>query len=339
MPISTPRADGFSMPPEWAPHERTLMAWPTRAELWDALLDAARDDYAEIARAIARFEPVTMIAHPLDVADARRRCGDDLAIDVLPMPIDDSWVRDSGPIGVTRAGARAATDFAFNGWGEKYCPYANDAALAARLLPELGITGYVAPMTLEGGSITVNGVGILVTTAQCLLDPSRNPRMSVGDIEACLRDYLGVDDVIWLERGLVEDLDTDGHVDNIAAFAAADTILVQHTDVGPNVDLLAANEARLTAHGLTVVPIGPLPYATAGGREVVVPYLNYYVVNGGVIVPTTGADAAADRAAVDAIGAAYGRPAVAVPGAVLAYGGGGVHCITQQIPAVPSATT
>lgn len=334
--VPTPRTAGFAMPAEWGPHDRTLMAWPSRPELWGPHLTAAARDYAEIARVIAHFEPVTMLAGDSELAAATAACGS--TVDVLRMPADDSWVRDSGPVGVVRRsdGARAGVDFAFNGWGEKYRPYANDAALASRVLHRLGIEAYVAPIVLEGGSITVDGAGRLITTAQCLLHPTRNPHLDAAAIARVLEDYLGATEVIWLPTGLVEDLDTDGHVDNIAAFAPGGRVVAQTTSdtANPNHARLAENVRLLRYAKLDVVTIDHLPYAELDGTPLVVPYLNYYVVNGAVIVPTTGTDPGADRAAFEVIGSAYpGREVVGVPGTVLAYGGGGVHCITQQIPA------
>lgn len=327
------------MPAEWERHERTLMAWPTRANLWLDLLDAARRDYAAIARTIADFEPVTMVVDPSDAPAATAMCGPN--VEVLVLPIDDSWVRDSGPIGLLRRrdGARAAVDFRFDSWGEKFLPYADDAALGSRLLAELSLTGFVAPIVLEGGSISVDGAGRGLSTAQCLLEAGRNPGFDRVAIERILADQLGISSLIWLPRGLVEDRDTDGHVDNVAAFAPDDRVVVQGTrdPDSPNAELLAENRRILEDAGLDVLVVEHLPYATLAGRRVVVPPLNFYVGNGAVFVPVTGSDPGADRTALDVIGTAFAdREIVGVPGAVLAFGGGGVHCITQQVPAAPA---
>src|SRR5438477_7672810 len=164
---ATPQQLGLAMPAEWAPHERTLMAWPARLDLWGDLLADAKAEYAATARAIAAFEPVLMVAPPGAVAEVRDACGE--GVEILELPIDDSWMRDSGPFIVTAPdGRRAGVDFRFNGWGEKFVPYDRDDAMNRVLLPHLGIERIPADLVLEGGSIAVDGEGTLITTEQCL---------------------------------------------------------------------------------------------------------------------------------------------------------------------------
>lgn len=331
--------NGFSMPPEWAPHERTLVAWPARAELWGDQLAAAKVTYAGVIAAVAHFEPVLVVANVGDGAEAIEACGSGHAhaIEVIEEPIDDSWLRDSGPIVVRNGGGdRRTVDFQFNGWGGKYTPFDRDDAVAARLCARLSIPCHRAPLVLEGGAITVDGAGTLVTTEQCLLNPNRNPGLDRSDIEGALREWLGIERVVWLAAGLVEDRDTDGHIDNVCAFIAPGVALTQGTadPTNPNAALLADNRARLDAAGIETISIDVLPYDTIGGRTVVVPPLNLYLVNGGAIVPVSDHDPAAADAAVGQIAAALpDREIVPVTASVLAYGGGGVHCITQQVPA------
>jgi agmatine deiminase len=219
------------MPAEWAPHERTLIAWPVREEAWrGATIEEARDAHVETVAAVAAFEPVTLVADPAHVDDARRRVTAD-NVEVIAMPIDDSWLRDSGPVVVTAARgdglARAGVDFRFNAWGGAFTPYDKDAAVARLLLRQLRIERVASPLVLEGGSIAVDGEGTLVTTEQCLLNPNRNPLLEREEIERELRLRLGVERVVWLGQGLVEDADTDGHVDNVAAFVAPGRVLLQ----------------------------------------------------------------------------------------------------------------
>src|SRR3954470_17600367 len=243
--LETPRAAGLAMPAEWVEHERTLMAWPARLELWGAGLAAAKRDYAAVARAVAAFEPVLMVAPEGARAEVTRMC--DRGVDVLELPIDDSWMRDSGPIFVTGAGgSRAGVDFRFNGWGGKFLPCDRDDAMPRALLGELGIDRFEAPFVLEGGSICVDGEGTLITTEQCLLNPNRNPHLEREQIEALLADFLGIEMVIWLPHGLVEDNDTDGHVDNVAAFVEPGRVLLQTVaDVSsPNYERLQENLER-----------------------------------------------------------------------------------------------
>ncbi|HZS93142.1 MAG TPA: agmatine deiminase family protein [Chloroflexota bacterium] len=334
----TPADDGMSMPAEWERHERCLMAWPTdvRRSYWTDdrdYLPAARDAYAAVARAIARFEPVLMVANVGDGQGAATACGPE--VEVVELPIDDSWMRDNGPIFVRRAGgARAGVHFGFNAWGSKLAPYDADASLAEPLCAYLGLPRYRAPFILEGGSIAVDGAGTLVTTERCLLHPNRNPGLSRGEIEDGLRAWLGVERIVWLPDAIVEDDGTDGHVDNAVAFVRPGLALLQSTDdaSNPNYAVARENRRRLEAAGIEVVEIDALPYVTVGSKTVPVPYVNFYLANSGVVVPVTGHPA--DEAMLARIAACYpDRRVVGVPGEMLAFGGGGVHCITQQVPA------
>jgi agmatine deiminase len=323
------------MPAEWAPHERTLMCWPAREVLWGERYAQAQADHAAVANAVAAFEPVLMTADPRHAADARRFCG--AAVEVLELPLDDSWARDSGPIFVGDGdGGRAGVQFAFNGWGGKYAPWDQDAQFATRVLEHLGEARLDArPFVLEGGSIAVDGEGLLVTTEQCLLEPHRNPDLDREEIEAELRRHLGADRVVWLGLGLVEDRDTDGHVDNVCAFVAPGHVVLQTVadEDNPNFGHCRENVRRLRDAGLEVTELPWLPYVRGAEQPTVVPYVNFYVCNGALIVPTQGDET--DGEALGLLESLYpGREAVAVPGRTLALGGGGVHCITQQVPAV-----
>jgi agmatine deiminase len=339
------------LPAEFEAHERTVMCWPTRASLYADLMDEARRAHALVADTVAAHEPVTMIAAPGgDADDAAARCSS--AVEILEMDLDDSWFRDTGPIYVfeTPTGPAGpvgpvellATDWVFNGWGNKFTPFDADASLAGRFATAAGHRVEAVDMVLEGGSITTDGRGTVVTTAQCLMHPNRNPSLSRSDIEGHLSRHLGAQRVVWLPFGLIDDGDTDGHVDNVAAFADPSTILVQGCD-DPDI----ADHHRLdinrrwidgvesaTGDPVQVVEIPVLPFAEIGGRRVAVPYLNFYVGNGFVVVPVCGHGADDDMVAL--IGEQFAdREIIALEvGAVLAYGGGGIHCITQQIPAV-----
>ncbi len=335
-PAGTPRAAGLRMPAEWAPHERTIMCWPARRELWGERYEQAVADYAAVADAIAAHEPVLMAAHPEQAGEARAAVPS--GVEVVPIPIDDSWARDSGPIFVMDPGRRVRTGvhFRFNGWGEKYAPWEQDARFGGRVLEHLDEAVVRAPIVLEGGSVHVDGDGLAVVTEQCLLEERRNPELSREELDQALRDWLGVEEVVWLGAGLVEDADTDGHVDNVCCFVAPRRALLQTAPEGnPNHDNAEENRRRLEAAGVEVVPLPWLPYAAGRDGEVVVPYLNHYVCNGAVVVPVIGADTDAD--ALRLLGEVWpGREIVPVPGATLAHGGGGVHCITQQVPALES---
>jgi agmatine deiminase len=341
---ATDRALGMRMPAEWAPHQLTLVAWPAREAAWrGASIEQARDAHAATVAAIAAFEPVLLVAHPDHADDARRRVPA-ANVKVLALPIDDSWLRDSGPIVVSgRDGegrpARAGVDFRFNAWGEAFTPYDQDAAVARRLLAHLGIARIASQLVLEGGSIAVDGAGTLVTTEQCLLNPNRNPGVGRERIERELRERLGAERVVWLGRGLVEDADTDGHVDNVCAFLEPGRALLQTAPAGdPNHEHAARNAEILRAAGIEVVELELLPRSERpDGEAIAIPYLNFYLCNGAAIVPLAQLDADMDDEALRRLRTLLpGREVVGVPALTLALGGGGVHCITQQIPALPT---
>jgi agmatine deiminase len=331
------------MPAETAPHQRTLMCWPARRDLYGELFADAEAAHAEVARTIAAYEPVTMVAKPGAAERAASLCGQH--VEVVELPLDDSWARDTGPIYVLDSMADGdvivATDWRFNGWGGKFLPYDEDAQLARRWADLAGHRRVGIDAVLEGGSITVDGQGTLVTTTQCLLHPNRNPHLARVDIEALLAAHLGADTVIWLPHGLADDDDTDGHVDNVAAFVEPGRLLVQGCDDPDEPDWLRLHVNRRHAERapdargvpLEVVEVPVLPFAEIGGARRPVPYLNLYVGNGFVLVPVCGHEADNDMA--DLLAEQFpGRDIVCCDvGAILAFGGGGIHCITQQIPA------
>jgi agmatine deiminase len=328
----TPRDDGLSMPAEWAPHEATLIAWPThgRDDLWGDLFEDAQREYANVANAIADFEPVVMIVDPAQVEEARPFLGS--GVELLPVPIDDSWVRDSGPIVVTDGrGRRAIVDFSFNGWGGRYLPCDRDDALPAALAAHFGFPRYVAPLVAEGGAITVDGEGTVITTASCLQNANRNPGRTREQIDDVLRAYLGVQTVLWFAQGWSRSRDTDGHIDGIASFTRpGELFLLSPADpADPDHVLARANREVLAttpdARGRTIQVVAHDP-----GRVVDIPYANVYVANGVAIVP---GGTPADQVARDQVAAAFpDREIIQVPARALHEGGGGPHCITQQIP-------
>ncbi len=235
-------------PAEWEPHAGTAMCWPLRAEMWRGQLAAAERAHAEVADAIARFEPVTMIAAPRTAERAAAMCG--AGVEVVELPIDDSWFRDSGPIYVIDdGGGRVATDWRFNAWGDKFVPYDDDALAARRFADLIGDPVRSVDMVFEGGSITGDGEGTVVTTTQCLMHPNRNPTMTKVEIEAVLRAELGTEQLLWLPHGLALDDDTDGHVDNIAAFAAPGQLVLQGCDDTDEDDWLRLDVDRRVAIG------------------------------------------------------------------------------------------
>jgi agmatine deiminase len=338
----TPAAAGFHMPAEWAPHARSWMAWPCRVDLWNGREEAARQAFAAVAKAIARFEPLTMLARAEDAEAARQACGP--AVEIMSMPLDDSWVRDSGPTFlVGKAGGVAGAAWRFNAWGGKFPPYDQDAELAGRVLDRLGLPAFKAPFVLEGGSIHTDGEGTLLTTEQCLLNPNRNPELGRDEIERLLMAWLGVRKVIWLGEGLEND-HTDGHVDDITCFARPGTVITATCDdpadanyrvLKDNLDRLRrARDARGRALEIIELPL-PARRMTAAGR-LVLTYVNFYLTNGAVVAPSFD-DPLDARAAEILVQAFPDREIVQVPALDILEGGGGIHCITQQQPAGPAA--
>jgi agmatine deiminase len=327
------------MPAEFEPHQRTLMCWPSRDDIWDGQITEAERAYAELANTIAVYEPVTMVVDPKHIERAESLCAS--GINLATIPIDDSWCRDSGPIYVRETdGSLIGLDFVFNGWGEKFIPHDQDAQLTSRLLTSLNHQKRSVFTVLEGGSINVDGAGTLVTTMQCLLHPNRNPGMSQTEIETVLKDELGISSVVWLPHGLALDHDTDGHVDNVAAFTSPGHVLLQGCSDKAEDDFarMFMNEkvARSSLSGsgeqLNVDVIPVLPFVETDSGRVVVPYLNFYIGNSFVVIPVTGHEA--DKDMVQMISEFFpSREMVPLEiGRILAIGGGGIHCITQQVP-------
>jgi agmatine deiminase len=348
---TSPRADGFRLPGRFAMHSRTLLSWPCRGEAFGPLLERARAEWAEVARSIARFEPVTMVSRPDAIDQVHALCGSE--VDVLGLPLDDSWIRDNGPIFLTdREGSMAIVGFGFDGWNGQYTPYADDALVPARIAQHWSIRFYEAPFVLEGGAFNTDAEGTLVTTEQCLLH-NRNLGMSRRDYEEALHQWLGIDKVIWLPFGLAEDsgpLSTSGHVDDVAQFVAPGVVLAQtappdnpnHARLLENLEVL---ETARDAGGrpLRVVEIELLPYVTGVGHDLDVtapgagkimpaPYVNLVFVNGAVLLPRL--DAPGEDDVYRLIGDLLpGREVVGLPVEMSAFGGGGLGCITQHVPA------
>jgi agmatine deiminase len=348
------------MPGEFDPHAGTWMAWPRRPDNWRDGAGPARDAFAAVARVIAAHEPVTIAAHPDDVADARRRLGP--GITVVAIPADDAWMRDIGPTFVVDgSGSRRGVDWMFNAWGGErgglYARWDQDDAMAEAVCAADGVDRYRAPFVLEGGAIHADGEGTLLVTEECLLDPNRNPTMSRSEIEAGLRAYTGATNVIWLGLGVVAD-ETNGHVDNLACFVRPGVVVVTGTDDRADPQYERSSDARtrlseaVDARGRTldvhvVHQPGPL-FVTAAeaagvtrasgtqprraGDRLAGSYVNSYPANGVLVVPLL--DPRTDDAALSTLASLYpDREVVGVPAREILLGGGGIHCITQPVPA------
>jgi agmatine deiminase len=336
--VPSPRDDSLFVPSRTSEHARTFVSWPCRPELWEDHQAAAELEYAAVVEAIARFEPVTVIAQPGTHPSLPR--GTTHPVDVAEIPIDDSWVRDNGPIFVVDGhGGVAAVNFGFNAWGGKFAPWDEDAQLPPRLAELLGMRVYDAPLVAEGGGLAFDGEGTLITTESVLLNPNRNPGLTRERVEELVGEYLGIEKVIWLAGGLVEDRDTDGHSDNVVQFVRPGVVLVQMAPdrANPNWDILRENRARLegetdaAGRTLEIVEMPVLPYVEVGGEQFVVPYVNYFPVNGGIVAPEVGQPD--DETGFALLRELFpGREVVGAPSTLLAYGGGGIGCITQQMP-------
>src|SRR5579863_562151 len=344
------------MPAEWAPHLATYIVWPHNLETWPGKFEPIPPVFAQMAAAIAYFEPLRVIVNDAGAIDSVRAMiagaptpdGTPTRmdrIDLVVIPTNDSWVRDHGPIFVNRIAsardtspAQIALDWRFNSWGEKYGRYDLDDVVPRRLAEHYGFDVIEPGIVLEGGSIDVNGAGSLMTTEACLLNKNRNPSLSRTDIEEYLRDYLGVTNICWLGDGIAGD-DTDGHIDDLARFVAPRTIVtvVERDPADENYRVLNDNLVRLHAlrdeHGrpFTIVTLPMPPALHYDGTRLPASYANFYIVNGGVIVPTF--DCAADAIAIASLARLFpGRRVVGIPATDLVWGLGAVHCLTQQHP-------
>ncbi|MFZ0829790.1 MAG: agmatine deiminase family protein [Thermoplasmata archaeon] len=340
----TPLEDGFTFPAEWTPHRACYMAWPSRADTWKGRLDEARGAYAHVAHAIQRFEPVIMLVPPDAVAGARRQLGKE--IEIQPTDLDDSWIRDNGPIFLKAGDGRlAALKLQFNGWGGRYPPYDKDATAPEVIAQRLSLPLYRAPIVAEGGALAVDGEGTVVTTESCLLNPNRNPGRTKAEMESALKSYLGVRKVIWLRRGM-HATQIDGHVDGVAAFVRPGAILVASAPdpSDPNHQPFRENRERLQSEtdgrGRPIEVIdfpSPAPHRI-DGHLLSATFMNFYIANGGIVAPTFGDPADAD--ALDGLRSLFpGREVVGVRCEDIAIGGGDVHCITQQLPMGESASS
>jgi agmatine deiminase len=261
------------MPAEWSPHSGCWMAWPTRVELWREHLEGAREDYVRVARAIAQFEPVTMLANAAQAPDAQRRLG--ASIKVIPMTIDDSWLRDSAPTFILdSAGRRAAAAFTFNAWGAKFQHFDHDATLGERIAAAAQCPVFRSALIAEGGGFISDGEGTLITAETCVLNPNRNPGWSKAEAEAELRAMLGAQKVIWLP-GDVTETGTDGHVDGYVAYVRPATLLCEEVadSSDPRYDIMAENrrvlESATDAKGrrFDLIPIAEAPRSAVPDGE------------------------------------------------------------------------
>lgn len=345
-PSPTPRARGFRWPAEWEPHEATLLSWPHDETTWPGGVERAERAVAAFAAAISRGETVhLLVADRAMEQRARAFLAQAEAEDVRLHRIHtaDVWFRDYGPITLVRDDSdpreRLCLDFVFNAWGGKYEELLADSDIPAQLEPVLGLPRLAHSFVLEGGSLDGDGRGTLLTTEQCLLNENRNPDCTREEIEHRLREYLGVQRVLWLGEGIVGD-DTDGHIDDVTRFVAPGRVVtaIQPDPADPDHAPLAENRARLGAmrdaeeRPLEVIELPmPAPVYNGGGERLPASHANFYVCNAAVCVPVFGGSS--DETALRILGRCFpARTVVPIRCEHLVEGFGTLHCISQQIP-------
>ncbi|MBY8889406.1 agmatine deiminase family protein [Streptomyces sp. PTM05] len=340
-----PAADGFRMPAEWAPHARTWMAWPSPSVTFDSADDlaASRAAWGAVARAVRRFEPVTVAAAPGDAAGARALLGAD--IDVAEIPLNDAWMRDMGPTFLVGGGGLAAADWVFNGWGaQDWARWDLDGEVAGHVAALAGARVYSSKLVNEGGGIHVDGEGTVLLTETVQLDPGRNPGWTREEVEEELHAHLGTSKAIWLPRGLTADygrFGTRGHVDIVAAFARPGVVVAHsqqdpaHPDFEVSREVIGRLRASTDARGraLEVVELPAPTVLEADGEWVDYSYVNHYLCNGGVVLCAF--DDPADERNAEIFAKLFPeREVVLVDAREIFAHGGGIHCITQQQPLV-----
>ena len=338
-----PRNMGYRMPAEWTLHQRTLISWPVQATMcYPSDYERVCQGYAAIVGAVAEFEPVTVVVRSDDRYTAGSYVGGE-RVEFLVADHDDAWLRDNVPTFIVdHRGRVAGINWWFNAWGEKYPAWDKDDRLAATILEAMQVPCFDAPLVMEGGSIHVDGEGTMLTTEECLLNPNRNPQLGRARIQEYLSLYLGIDKVIWLKRGLSGD-ETDGHIDNLACWAGSGRVLLQVCDDPGDDNYLITAESReilsqasdARGRALEIIEIPQPPPQYHKGRRLTLSYLNFYFVNGGIILPTFGGEArAADIQAGQILSRTFpGRRVRTVDGLAIVRDGGNVHCMTQQMPA------
>ncbi len=357
---TTPRQDGFRMPGEHEPHAEIWMAWPERTDNWRYGGKPAQDVFVNVAKAIADVTPVTMAVSAAQYDNARNQLPEHIR--VIEMSTDDSWMRDIGPSYVVNdKGERRGVDWEFNAWGGLvdglYFPWNRDDQVARKIC-EINHDGhYRAPIVLEGGSIHVDGEGTLYTTEECLLHPSRNPDLSKEEIEEVLKEHLSIEKVIWIPRGLYND-ETNGHVDNLIHVARPGEVILSWCDDENDPQYEISQEAfkvlseatdakgrQLKIHKMHIP--GPLYIREdeAGGidacegmernagERLAGSYANFLITNKHIILPLL--DPAYDDAAKALLQDIFpDYKVIGVEARETLLGGGNIHCITQQVPAV-----
>lgn len=350
--MTKPVEKGYKLPPEWHKHAATQLHWPSNRETWPGeRLHRVEEVYLDIIEALYKYEPIHLFVENQQVRDRVLELFEKREINLQPITlhlqlINDVWSRDCGPIFIRKnhEGQEefAITDWEYNAWGGKYPPFDDDNRLPEYFAEKFGFERFVPDMVLEGGSIETNGEGVLLTTESVLLNSNRNPDLSKEEVEQRLKDYLGVEKIIWLKEGLAGD-DTDGHIDDLSRFLNEDTILtmvceepndVNYDTLQTNLEILRkATDQHGNPFNIETLPLPrtKIKGTTVDGSEYVpASYANFYVANGVVLVPTY--DKRQDQKALNLFERYFpDRDIVGIPCADLVWGQGSIHCITQQL--------
>ena len=322
----------FKMPPEWAPQDWLWIGFPHDAEEWPGVLGRAQEQIAAFANAVAESGQQVRLLVRNATNEARARQLVTGSVKLERRAYGDVWLRDTGPLVLCDGeGNRAARRFGFNGWGGKYL-MEGDQTIGAELAGDADLPLTVADWILEGGAIDGDGTGLVVTTEQCLLNPNRNPQLSREEIEERLIRDLGFTRVLWLGDGLIND-HTDGHVDNLGRFVAANTLCLPRATGSddPNAAIYADAKQRAENAGVTVKDIPSPGLITSGDHIEPASYANFAITSHLVVVPTFGSPH--DEDGVAAIAELFpDRATIGLAGDAVLAGGGGFHCASQQMP-------
>lgn len=348
MTQPTPQAQGYYFPAEFAPHVATWLSWPHKEASWPGKIHTIYPYYAQFVKVLTESELVR-----INVVDAAMQnfATDHLLRACVPMdkvefflhPTNDAWCRDHGPaflINPNAAQKKVIVDWNYNAWGDKYPPYDLDDVIPTRIAEHFGLPVYYPGIIMEGGSVEFNGAGTLLTSTACLLNPNRNPHLNQEQIEQYLRNYYGVEQILWVDEGIVGD-DTDGHIDDTVRFVNADTVLtvIETNKQDENHDILQHNLKQLqqmrllNGKQLNIVEL-PMPDAVVyEDQRLPASYANFYISNKHVIVPTF--RCAKDDQALSIIQQCFPeRTVVGIDSTEIIWGLGSFHCLSQQEPAV-----
>jgi agmatine deiminase len=336
-----PKALGYIMPAEWEFHSGTWITWPHNIETWPNSLPEVEEIYAKMVEALSGNEQVNILVDNIEMKNHVLEKMKPVSENIFTHIVEtcDSWIRDYGPIFIVNRHERklALIDWRFNAWGGKYEPWPYDDYVPSKIASILDILVFKPDIILEGGAIEVNGLGSCLTTESCLLNPNRNPSLSKVQIEEHLKNYLGLSNIIWLKGGIAGD-DTDGHIDDIARFVNASTVVccLEEDQSDENYSVLMENYTRLLnasdheGKKFSIVPL-PMPGKIEGEKRLPASYVNFYIGNDVVLVPTF--DHPNDKRALRILQALFPRREVAgIYSKALVEGFGAFHCLTQQQP-------